>query len=114
MRFRRRRPAGPCGDAALRLRGRGGERGGSGERGVDGAVLYTLFARKMTHFPDDDSALLDTVRLEAYDPGHPKMVVTADQGRLEQGGDRVFIEGNVVIVRAGDPKLGESRLTTDK
>lgn len=80
----------------------------------NGRVLYTLAARKMVHYPDDDSALLESVTLEAYEPRQPKMTVTADHGRLEQGGDRVLIEGNVLVVREADAKSEPARLTTDK
>ena len=79
-----------------------------------GRVLYTLAARKMVHYPDDDSALLETVTVEAFEPRQPKMTATADRGRLEEGGDRVWIEGNVVIVREADAKNERARLTTDK
>ena len=82
--------------------------------GEDGRVLYTLVARKMVHYPDDDSALLEDVTVEAFEPKQPKMTATADRGRLEQGGDRVLIEGNVVVIRDPDPKNGVARLTTDK
>jgi lipopolysaccharide export system protein LptC len=82
--------------------------------GVDGRVLYTLAAKKMVHYPDDDSALLETLTLEAFEPGQPKMTITADHGRLEQAGDRVWIEGNVVLVREGDAKIEPVRITTDK
>lgn len=82
--------------------------------GEDGRVLYTLAAKKMVHYPDDDSALLDTVKLEAFEPRQPRMTITADHGRLEQGGDRVWIEGNVVLVREADAKTGPARLTTEK
>jgi lipopolysaccharide export system protein LptC len=82
--------------------------------GEDGRVLYTLVARKMVHFPDDDSALLESIKLEAFEPRQPTMTITADHGRLEQGGDRIFIEGNVVVHRAGDERAAEARLTTDK
>ena len=82
--------------------------------GEDGRVLYTLAARKMVHYPDDDSALLESVQLEAFEPKQPKMTITADQGRLEQGGDRVHIEGNVVVVRDADARNEAARLTTDR
>jgi lipopolysaccharide export system protein LptC len=82
--------------------------------GVDGSVLYTLVARKMVHYPDDDSALLESLTLEAFEPRQPKMTITADHGRLEQGGDRVWIEGNVVVVREADANSERARLTTDK
>jgi lipopolysaccharide export system protein LptC len=82
--------------------------------GEDGRVLYTLAAKKMVHYPDDDSALLESLTLESYEPKQPRMTITADHGRLEQGGDRVWIEGNVVMVRAADEKNAPMRLTTDK
>src|SRR5687768_7756152 len=64
--------------------------------GTDGRVLYTLAASRMVHYPDDNSSHLERVKLEAFEPQQPKMTVTADKGRVEQGGDRVWIEGNVV------------------
>jgi len=82
--------------------------------GLDGRVQYTLAARKMVHYPDDDSALLESVKVEAYEPKQPRMMITADNGRLEQGGERVLIEGNVIITRDADAKNGAARLTTDK
>lgn len=82
--------------------------------GEDGRVLYTLAARKMVHYPDDDSALLESITLEAFEPRQPRMTITADNGRLEQGGDRVWVEGNVVVVREGDAKIGPATLTTDR
>jgi len=80
--------------------------------GEDGRVLYTLAAKKMVHYPDDDSAHLESLTMEAFEPGQPKLTVTADRGRLEQGGDRVWIESNVVITRDPDPKMGALRVTT--
>jgi lipopolysaccharide export system protein LptC len=80
--------------------------------GKDGRVLYTLAARKMVHYHDDDTALLDAITLEAFEPGQPKMTVTADEGRLERTGARVWIEGHVVLVREGDAKVEPARVTT--
>lgn len=82
--------------------------------GEDGRVIYTLAAKKMVHYPDDDSALLESLTLESFEPRQPRMTITADNGRLEQGGDRVLIEGNVVVVREADAKNGALRLTTEK
>jgi lipopolysaccharide export system protein LptC len=82
--------------------------------GEDGRVLYTLVARKMVHYPDDDSALLEDVTVEAFEPKQPKLTATADQGRLEKGGDVVQIEGNVVVIRDADGKDPAARFTTDR
>ena len=82
--------------------------------GDDGRVVYTLAAKKMVHYPDDDSALLEDVTLEAFEPHQPKMTLTADHGRLEQKGERVLVDGNVVITRDADARNEAARLTTDK
>jgi len=83
--------------------------------GEDGHVIYTLAARKMVHYPDDDSALLDTLTLEAFEPRQPKMTITADHGRLEHRGDRVWIEGNVIVMLDGDGhNIEPARITTDR
>ncbi len=82
--------------------------------GEDGEVRYTLTARKMVHYPDDDSALLESLTLEAFEPRQPRTTITADHGRLEQGGDRVYVEGNVVVIREGDRQTEPAKLTTDK
>src|SRR5258706_12252213 len=42
------------------------------------------------------------------------MTLTADHGRLEQKGERVWVEGNVVITRDADAKNESARLMTDK
>jgi len=82
--------------------------------GKDGHLLYTLAAQKMVHYPDDDTALLDSLTLEAFEPQQPKMTITADRGRLERTGDRVWIEGHVVLVRDADAKMERARVTTDR
>jgi len=84
--------------------------------GDDGNILYTLAAKKMVHYPDDDTAHLQSVTLVSFEPGQPKLTITADKGRLEQKGERVYAEGNVVVVRDADPKskTEAARLTTDR
>ncbi len=82
--------------------------------GEDGRVLYTLAARKMVHYPDDDSAFLESLTLEAFEPRQPKITITADHGRLERGGDRVWIEGHVVLVREGDENMEPVHIATNR
>ncbi len=82
--------------------------------GEDGRTLYTLVARKMVHYPDDDSALLENLGFEAYEPRQPRVSIASDGGRLLEGGDKVWFEGNVVMVRETDGRYGLSKLTTDK
>lgn len=82
--------------------------------GADGATLYTLEARKMVHYPDDDSALLERLGFEAREPKQPRVTIASDGGRLLEGGDKVWFEGNVVMVREADGRFGPSRLSTER
>jgi lipopolysaccharide export system protein LptC len=82
--------------------------------GVDGLVLYTLTARKMVHYPDDDSSLLETLNFDAYQPKQPRVNITAERGRLQKGGDEVWIEGNVVVHRESAPRVEPLKIFTDK
>ncbi|HRE14929.1 MAG TPA: LPS export ABC transporter periplasmic protein LptC [Usitatibacteraceae bacterium] len=82
--------------------------------GEDGRVLYTLTARKMVHYPDDESARLERIAFEAREPRQPRVEIRSDAGRLLEGGDKVWFEGNVVMDRDADARTAASRLTTDK
>lgn len=82
--------------------------------GEDGKTLYTLAARKMVHYPDDESAQLERIGFEAYEPRQPRVTIASDRGRILEGGDKVWFEGNVVLVRESDGKYDASKLTTDR
>jgi len=82
--------------------------------GADGRVLYTLVARKMVHYPDDDSSHLETLAFDAYEPRQPRVAITADRGRLETGGERVWIEGNVLVRREAGERIEPVQLATDR
>ena len=80
--------------------------------GPDGALRYTLVARKMTHYPDDDSSVLEAVSFEGVNPGKQPVSATSERGQLLDGGDKAIMEGNVVI-RADATKTSPAwRLTT--
>lgn len=81
--------------------------------GEDGRVLYTLAARRMVHYPDDDSSHLEALAFDAYEPRQPRVAITADRGRLEAGGDRVWVEGNVRVRRDAAEKSEPLTLATD-
>ncbi len=82
--------------------------------GEDGRVLYTLVARKMVHYPDDDSSLLETLKFDAYQPRQPRVNITADRGRIEKGGERVWAEGNVVVKRDAAERVEPLKIVTDR
>lgn len=80
--------------------------------GVDGGVRYTVAAKKMVHYPDDDTSHLSTVKFEGFDPNAPPLWATADTAMLTQKGDEIFLRGNVVMVREAGPDSSELTVHT--
>lgn len=65
--------------------------------GPTGEVQYTVKASKMSHFPDDDSSLLEIVVFTAIHPNLPPIIAQAPRGRLIAGADEVIMEGGVLV-----------------
>ena len=65
--------------------------------GPGGEVQYTVKAARMSHFPDDDSSLLETVVFTALHPNLPPIIAHAPRGRLIAGADEVIMEGGVLV-----------------
>jgi lipopolysaccharide export system protein LptC len=70
---------------------------------ANGKPRETLSAALARHYPDDESAELDTPTLSLSEPDRPAMTITAERGRID--GDRAHGEfsGNVVVTRDADP-----------
>ena len=69
---------------------------------ANGKPRETLSAALARHYPDDESAELDTPTLSLSEPDRPAMTITAERGRID--GDRAHGEfsGNVVVTRDAD------------
>jgi lipopolysaccharide export system protein LptC len=75
----------------------------------EGRVRYRVAAARAHHYPDEDSSQLESVRLDAYRPGEPDLMATANKGEMLQGTTRVTLRDDVVVVSAEVP--GRERLT---
>ena len=80
--------------------------------GPEGDVQYTVKASKMSHFPDDDSSLLETVVFTALHPNLPPIVAVAPRGRLVAGADEIIMEGGVQVTSEQTEKHQPLKLTT--
>lgn len=69
--------------------------------GTTGTQEYQLAGASLTHYPDDDSSFITRPVLEFSGEGRP-MTVRSAQATVFQGGDKVFLEGDVQADRAGD------------
>lgn len=72
----------------------------------------TLSARKMTHFPDDDSTELIAPRLLKTRRDEAPMELTADRGALSQDGEDTFLYDHVHLTRQATPKQPEMQITS--
>lgn len=66
----------------------------------DGTRRYALAAKRMVHFPDDNSTQLELPRLVYFDYLRAPVSIRSDTADAVQGGDDVFFRGNVQIIRS--------------
>ena len=75
----------------------------------DGTRRYALAAKRMVHFPDDNSTQLDLPRLVYFDYQRAPVTIHSETAEVVQGGDDVFFRGDVQIIRsayASNAELG--------
>ena len=79
-----------------------------------GDVQYVVTADKMTHYPRDDTAVLEKIVFTATTPGRPKIVARAPRGISKNGGDEIVMEGGVVIDSEASGRSPAMQLKTPK
>lgn len=79
-----------------------------------GDVQYVVTANKMTHFADDDSAVLENVVFTSMAPGQPTLTARAPTGKSIEGGARIVMEGGVVIESAAMGNMAAMTLRTPR
>lgn len=75
---------------------------------AQGVAESTLAARKMLHYPDDDSTELIAPRVVQTRPATARTTLSAERGELSQDGEETFLYDNVQLVReayAGRPEM---------
>jgi len=78
--------------------------------GPDGLLRHTLRARRMTHYPHDDSTLLQAPWLTHFTDQRLEINAWSDQARLSGDGEVVDLSGNVKLVRAASGEQSEMTL----
>ncbi len=79
--------------------------------GLDGGERYTITARKMLHFPDDDSTQLERAQFSAKEKNAAPLLVTSERAKLTGKADEIFFLDRVQLVR--EPFQGYQRLVAD-
>ncbi len=81
--------------------------------GVSGKPEYTLSAKRMLHFPDDESTSVEGPRLVQRREDTSPVVISADRGLISKNGEEARFSGNVLVVREAGPEQDELRLRTE-
>ena len=70
-------------------------------------IAYVLEAKRLAHFPDDNTALLDEPRLVQYEQDASSRTTSSDSGLVYENGTKILLQGNVQVTQgATDTAVG--------
>ena len=69
--------------------------------GTNGQLCETLGAKRMLHYPDDDSSTYEDVELKSFDDGQAPMSIRAEHGERLPNSELVTFSGHAVLTRFG-------------
>jgi len=78
-----------------------------------GIPHFKMTAKKMLHYPDDDSTVLEVPRLTALSEDRPAIHVIAKRGTVSSKGDEIFLYDDVEVLREASVRQSELTLQTD-
>jgi lipopolysaccharide export system protein LptC len=80
--------------------------------GANGRTKSTLTARKMVHYPDDDTTFLTMPRWVSYEADAPPLTVTSLEALVSSNGETIEFRESVRVVRAAHGRHSELVLET--
>ncbi len=81
--------------------------------GDDGGQRYELVTERLSHFPDGDITRLRLPRLRMNTEGR-EVRLTAVEGEVSPGGERVDLSGDVQAWRSGDASRAETTFSSEQ
>ena len=78
-----------------------------------GVPHFIMTAKKMQHYPDDDSTMLEVPRLTALPVDHPEIHFIAKRGIVSNKGDEMFLHDDVEVLREASTQQDELTLQTE-
>ena len=80
--------------------------------GPDGVVRYMLSARRMVHYPDDDTTHLDAPKLVNFGKSNETITVTSKTALLSSNGENAYLTDDVRLVRSAYADKSELTMQT--
>ena len=78
-----------------------------------GAPRFIMIAKKMQHYPDDDSTALEVPRLTMLSDDKPPIHIIAKRGSVSSKGEEIFLHDDVEVLREASAKQDELTLQTE-
>ena len=78
-----------------------------------GMPRFIMAAKKMLHYPDDDSTTLELPRLTMLSAEHPTIHTIAKRGIVSSRGDEIFLHGDVEVLREASGQQSQLTLQTE-
>jgi len=80
--------------------------------GPDGLPRYSLSARHMVHYPDDDTTYLEAPRLVNFSRSSAMVTVTSKTATISSNGEHAYLKDDVRLVRAAYADKSELTMQT--
>ena len=81
--------------------------------GPDGIPQHQVEAKRMLHYPDDDTTHLEAPRYTSFEGRQPQITIVSETALVSREGGAVDFMTNVKAVRAATARNSELTLTTD-
>lgn len=78
-----------------------------------GAPHFIVNAKKMLHYPDDDSTALEVPRITTLSASRPAIHTIARRGTVSGKGDELFLYDDVEVLREASAEQSELTLQTE-
>ena len=79
-----------------------------------GRRKYLLSAKRLMHYPDDDTSSLQAPLLVQYPAGGAPIYTRAERGVLSDGNSRILMTGNVRSARGRDPHSAGGEIVAER
>ena len=79
---------------------------------TSGRIKQRLLADKMTHFPDDDTTLLNRPTFVSYTPERPSITITSESAQVSANGKDIHFHDNVRVTRQAAELRSEMTMLT--
>ena len=80
--------------------------------GPDGLARYSLSARRMVHYPDDDTTHLEAPKLVNFSGASATVTVTSKTAMISSNGENAYLTDDVHLVRSAYADKSELTMQT--